>query len=148
MQRPTANYQAEPPESLVEEWGITVSKSEGSRTPQEDPQSQLTWDHGNSQNLRYQPGSIQEVGLESLHFCSKCAAWSSCGSPNKWSRGCLGLCSPPLEPLPPYFNYLDGPQWERMCPSPAGTRCPGGVVPKGDSSSLRRRGGGNRKRNL
>jgi hypothetical protein len=30
--------------SLMEEWELEISKSEGSRTPQVDPQSQLNWD--------------------------------------------------------------------------------------------------------
>ena len=38
MQRPTVKHHAKPG-SLVEEWGIEVSKLEGSRTPQEDPES-------------------------------------------------------------------------------------------------------------
>jgi hypothetical protein len=32
--------------NLEEEWGIELSKLEGSKTPQEDTQSQLTWTHG------------------------------------------------------------------------------------------------------
>ena len=87
---------------------------EGSRTPQEDLQSQLTWDHGVSQ-------SIQELDLDPIHIYSKYLAWCSCGSPNKQNGGCLGLCSLPLDPLP-----LAGlPGWTSVgedVPSLAGTR--------------------------
>ena len=47
----------------MEEWGIEVTKSEVSRTLQEYPKSQLTWDYGGSWSLGYQPGSMQELGL-------------------------------------------------------------------------------------
>jgi hypothetical protein len=71
------------------------------------------------------PPTAECTGTEPrhLHTCSKCAAWSSCESPNKWSRGCLGLCSLPLEPLP----WCGLPGWasvRRIVPSPAGTRYP------------------------
>ena len=86
----------------MEEWKTEVSKMEGSRTPQEDPQSQLTWDHGVSQ-------SIQELDLDPIHIYSKYVAWCSCGSLNKQNGGCLGLCSLPLDPLPPYLDCVVGP---------------------------------------
>jgi hypothetical protein len=55
------------------------------------------------------------MDLDTLYICTKCAVWCSCGSPNKWSRGCLGLCSLPLDALTPYLDCLFGPQRERMC---------------------------------
>lgn len=76
--------------NLVEERRIEVKKPEGSRTPQEDPLSQLTWDCGGSQRLGHQQGSRQELDLDPLHICSKCAAWSSYRSP-KQSWGSLRL---------------------------------------------------------
>jgi hypothetical protein len=100
-----------------------VGKLEGSRTPQEDTQSQLTWDHGGSQSLGHQPWSMQELDLDPLHICNKCAAWCSCGSPNKQSRDYLDLCSLPLDSLP--LPGLHG--WASVGengPSPAGSRCP------------------------
>jgi len=54
--------------SLVGEWGIEVSKPEGSRTPQEDPQSQLTRDLGGSQRLDHLAGSMLEQTLNSLNL--------------------------------------------------------------------------------
>jgi hypothetical protein len=52
-------------------------------------------------------------------------------SPNKWNRVCLGLCSQPLDPLPCYFDYLVGLQWEDV-PRPIGIRCPRvGWYPRG-----------------
>jgi hypothetical protein len=84
----------------VEDWRIEASKSEGSRTPPEDPQSQLAWDGGGSQRLNHQPESVQGLDLEPLHISGKYAAWSSCGSPNKCSGSYLGLCSLPLGALP------------------------------------------------
>jgi hypothetical protein len=50
MERPRAKHQVEL-RGHVEEWEVEVSKLEGSRTPQEDPQRQLNWDHPGSQNL-------------------------------------------------------------------------------------------------
>jgi hypothetical protein len=82
------------PGSFVEELGIEVSKSEGSRTPKEDPQSHLTWAYGSSQKLNHKPWSMRgwggaegELDLDLLHICSRCAAWSSCDSPNQWNVG-------------------------------------------------------------
>jgi hypothetical protein len=77
--------------SLVEEWGIELSKSEGSRTPQDLESTHLEprGQGGGSQRLNYQPKSMQGVDLGPLHICSKYAAWSSCGSSNNWSGGCL-----------------------------------------------------------
>lgn len=49
----------------MEEQGTEVRKSEDTRTP-----SQLTWDHGGSQNLGHQPENIQELGLDALHIHS------------------------------------------------------------------------------
>lgn len=77
-----------------------------SRT-QEDLQSQLTWAHGASQSLGYQPGGIQELDLDPISICSRCTAWFSSGSSKKRSKGCLCLSSLSL-------RYLVGPQWERI----------------------------------
>lgn len=51
--------------SLVKEWEIELRELEGSRTPQEDVQSQLTCAHGSSQILNHQPKSMQEMDLGS-----------------------------------------------------------------------------------
>jgi hypothetical protein len=75
---------------LVEELGIEVNKLEGSRIPQEDLLSQITWCYGGLHSLGYQPGSIWELVLD---ICSKCAAWFSCGSANNWSGEYLCLHS-------------------------------------------------------
>jgi len=47
-----------------------LSKPKGSRTPQEDLQSQLTWALKDSQRLGHQPGSMQGLDLSSLHIYS------------------------------------------------------------------------------
>jgi hypothetical protein len=59
MQKPTAKHQGE----LEEESGIEVGLQETSRTPQENLQSQLVWDHGGSQRLSYQPKRMQGLHL-------------------------------------------------------------------------------------
>ena len=42
------------------------------------------------------------TGPRSPAHISRCAAWSTCGSPNSWSRGCLRveLSCLPLDPFP------------------------------------------------
>ena len=72
---------------------------EGTGTPQEDQQSQLTWTLGGSQRLNHQPKSIHGLDLVLPCICSKCPAWSSCDSPNNWSGGGSGAgCSLTLFP--------------------------------------------------
>jgi hypothetical protein len=82
--------------------------------------------------LGYQSGSMQEVDLDSIHICSKCAAWSSCGSSNKWNEG---LYQSLFLQMDPYLDHMAGPQWERMCLDLLSLE-----VPKEGSTSLRRRG--------
>lgn len=112
MQRPMLNIR-QSPGSLVEEWGMEANKSEKKRT---SPQSRLTLDQGEwSQILGHQPRIMQDLDLDHLHICNKCAIWCSYGYPNTWIRDCLGLCSLSLDALTPYLDCLFGPQWERMC---------------------------------
>ena len=80
MHRPTANISWSLG-SLVEELGEELKNSERIGTPQEDQQCELTWSFGHSQRLNHQPKSIQRLDLGPLHICSRCTAWSSCGSP-------------------------------------------------------------------
>ena len=68
---------------------VILNQPEGSRTPQEDLQNQLTWAHGGSQRLNHLKRSRPPI------LWSRYAAWSSRGSPNKWSP----CCSQPLDPL-------------------------------------------------
>lgn len=94
--------------------GIELNKPKGSRT-----QSQLTWDHGDSQVLDQQSGSRQELDLDLLHICSKCAAWCSCGFPDKWSRAfSVSVPCRWIFPLP------ELPSVGEDVPSPAGAGCP------------------------
>jgi hypothetical protein len=123
--------------SLLEEWEIELGKpGVRSRTPQEDRQNQVTlgpW------GLTDKPGSMQGFDLGPLHICSKCAGWSSYRSSNKWSRGCLHLCSLPLNslPLPGLLGWA--PLGEDV-PSPAGSRYSRvGWYPRWGSPYLRRR---------
>ena len=67
MQRPTAKHQAKLGESCRRVQGRT-ERPEGSRIPQEDLQSQLTWAHGGSQKLNHQPESIQGLHLGPLTY--------------------------------------------------------------------------------
>ena len=54
---------------LVEEMGIELSKPEGSRIPQEDLQSQLTWAQGSgSQKATFMCHHIREGGRELSSF--------------------------------------------------------------------------------
>jgi hypothetical protein len=114
MQWPTCKYQAELG-NLVEELGIEVGKPECSRTQQENLQSQPTWGHGGSQSLCHQSGSIQELGLDPIHMCSRCTAWSSFGfltsGAETFSVSILWYIGSPFL----YQHYLVWPQWKRMC---------------------------------
>ena len=66
---------------------------------------------------RDQPKSTRWLGLAPLHICSRSASWSSCGTPNNWSRACLGLCFLPLDtPLLP--GLPDGASVGEDVPSP------------------------------
>lgn len=122
--------------SLGEQSGTGWRELEGSRSPQEDLQSQLTLVHGCSQRLNHQLKSTQGLDLDPLHICSRCV-WSSCESPNNWSGSYLGLCCLSLDPLP-----LAGlPGWASVGEnptSPAATWCPRAWQP---FLSLRRRRG-------
>jgi hypothetical protein len=149
MQRNTVKHQVELGESR-ERLGIEVNETEGSRTPKKDLQNQLTWDQRwrYSQRLNYQQKSLQGLYLGPLHIYSRCAAWSSCGSPNNWSRGCVGVCYLPLDPLPQIALYVSSSAREDVT-SPSGTRCH--TVRwylQEVSSSLRRREGSNECRDL
>ena len=102
--------------------GGRIEEIEGSRTPQEDLQSQLTWVIGGSQGLNHQPKRMHILDLGLPYICSRYAAWSSYGTPNNWSRGCLWLFCLllnlfPLTELP----YLASVREDR--PNPAATYC-------------------------
>lgn len=122
MQKLIAKYQVEFGVSCAE-WGIKLSRSEESRAPQEDPQSQLTRADKSSQRLGHKLRSMHGLEYAPLNICIKCAALSSCGSFNKWSKNFLGLFpaigSPPL-PEPPGWASVG-----KVVPSPVGTSCLG-----------------------
>jgi hypothetical protein len=121
-QRPTAKHQAE----LGKSCGKVVGRTEqagGVQITTEDLRSQLTRDHEGSQRVDNQPRSMQELDLDPLSICSKCAASSSC---KKWGVGwgvvsisvaCHWIPSP-MPGLPGWASV------EEDTPSPAGTRCP------------------------
>ena len=52
------------------------------RIPQEDQQSQLTYNFGVSQKLIYQPKCKPVLDLGPLHTCNSCAARPSFQNPN------------------------------------------------------------------
>lgn len=74
MQIPTAKHQAEIGEFNIGVKG-RVKQAEGAS--QEEPERQLTWKDKGSQS--HQPGSMQELYLDTMNIYSKCAAWFSCG---------------------------------------------------------------------
>lgn len=59
--------------------------------------------------------NMQELDLDPVPICSKRAVWSSCGSPNKWSRGCWSLFNAIGSPSH-CLNCLVEHQWERIYP--------------------------------
>jgi hypothetical protein len=80
--------------------GIKVSKWEGVKDSTRRPTVSNNLGPWGLTEPQPPPGSMEEIDLDLLHICNKCAAWSSCGCPNKWSRGYLSLCSSSLDPLP------------------------------------------------
>ena len=85
---------------------------------------------GGSQSLGHLAGSMQELDLDASPICSKCVAWSSRGSPNKWNGGRRLSLFPAIALLSPYLDGL--PAWASVgedVPSPAGTISQGEVVP-------------------
>jgi hypothetical protein len=99
----------------VEECGIEVSKSEVSRTPQEDPQSQLSMDRGGSQSLGHQPDIMQELDLDPLHICSKCSAWPCMGPLTSGVGVVSGFAPCHWIPFPPTWTTWFGLSGRRMC---------------------------------
>lgn len=70
------------------------------------------------ERLYHQPGSVQELDLNALRICSKCAAWSPCGSPN------VVLDSVPCHWIPFPLPKLPGrASVGEDVPSSIGTRC-------------------------
>jgi hypothetical protein len=100
-----------------------VDKPEVSRTPQEDLLSQLTIGTTGAHRDGHQPESTQELDLGSLHICSKCAAWSSRGFPNKQTGGCLGSLLPAIGSPSPYMGFLVWASVREDVPNLARTRC-------------------------
>jgi hypothetical protein len=72
-------------QSLVEELRKGLREPEGSRTSQRQP----IWVDGGSQRPNHQTNSRHGLDIGPLCICNRCSAWSSCGPPNNWSRGCL-----------------------------------------------------------
>ena len=61
--------------------GIELGELEGSRTPQEDLQSQLTWAHESPQRLNHQPKNMQRLDLGPPHtFIADVQLGLPCGS--------------------------------------------------------------------
>lgn len=107
------------------------------------PTESIALNHKGSQSLVHQPGNMQELELDPLHICSKCPAWCSYGSPNKWNQTVSfpGIGSTPL-PL------LGLPGWasvEEHVLSPAGNIW---ARVRWYPPSLRRRWGGNGERDM
>lgn len=132
MQQPTAKHQVE----LGKSCGRVGDRTEQVRGVKDTTRFRVnspgtTGAGVGSQRLNYQPKSMQGMDLGPLHICSKYAAWSSCGSSNNWSGGCLWFCCLPLDLLPPPGL----PGWASVGEevlSPAGTGCPRvGWYPRG-----------------
>ena len=99
MQRCTAKQEAELG-NLVEEWRIGLNEQEGSRTPQEDLQSQLIWAHRGSQRLNHQPMSMQRLDLGPYTFVTDVQLGLHVGPLTIESESCLQVCCLPLDPFP------------------------------------------------
>jgi hypothetical protein len=76
-------------ENPAEDRDDRLLKPEGSRTPEENLQNQLTRARRSSQRLNRQLESMHGMDLDSLHICNCCTAESLCGTPNSGSMGCL-----------------------------------------------------------
>ena len=134
-------------------WKTGLRELKGSRTRPEDLQSQLTWAHGASQKLNYQPkswagpSSNTWAGPRPLHICSRCAAWSSCRSTNNWSRDCLNSVAC-LWITFLYLGCLVWPKWDGMHLVLIQLDVPGQVGAHGGASPSLRRGVGIGKRGI
>ena len=96
MYAPTPNDQKEFGESCgrVAEGHWTQRSAvlfEGSGTPQENLQNQLTWAHEGSQRLNHPWKSMHGLHIDILPLRSRCAAWSSYGFSKNWSEDCYTL---------------------------------------------------------
>ena len=107
-------------------------------------QTQLTWAPWGSQRLNHQPKSMQRLDGGPLHICSRCPAWSPCGSSKiRMGGDNLWLCCLPLDPfllagLPCLASVGEAAL------SPVSTWCAGGKEMEGGRywyPSLRRWGG-------
>lgn len=96
------------------EWARRVKDS--TTRPSESPNLSL-W------GLTETEAWMQGLDLGPLYTCSICAAWSSCRSPNNWSRGCLTLL--PAIRSHSYLDCLVEPQFERRCLVLLGLDVPG-----------------------
>jgi hypothetical protein len=112
------------------------------RTSQEDPQSQPTWDH-RGPKLGHQPGSIQELDLDSLLFVANIQLGLHVGILTSGEKAVLISLPCHWNPFSPYLDSLVGPQWERMQKD-----APRVWVPATQGAPLRRRRETNRGRNL
>lgn len=95
----------------------------GSRTPHEDPQNQLTWDHGGSRSLGQQSGRVQELDLEPLQIVADVRLSLHVGALTS-EAGAVSVCVPchwiPF-PLPQLHDWASVGE---HVPSPAGSSCP------------------------
>jgi hypothetical protein len=136
MQRPTTKHQAKPGESC----GRVGDRSKQVRGVKDTTsRSTESWD-------LTEPGPLTRehrgAGPRPQHICSKCIAWSSCASPNKWNGGLSWSLFPDIWlPLPPTWTAWLGLSG-RGCTQFARTRCSRvGWHPRGGSPSPQRRGG-------
>ena len=119
----------------MEERVIELNKLEGSRTPQEDLQSQLTWTHGGSQRLNHQPKNMR--GVDSHTFLVDVQLHVS-----PLTAGVGTVSDLPLHPLP-LAGLLCLALVVKKALSPAVILCAWVCwYPWGASPSMRRRRGG------
>jgi hypothetical protein len=107
MQRSTAKHWVEPGESCGRV-GDRIEPARGVKDTTRRPTESTNLAHGGSQRLNHQPKSIQGLDLEPLNICSRCKAWSSCGSPNNWSRGLSLTLLPAIGSPSPNWTVCSG----------------------------------------
>ena len=141
MQRPTAKHQAELDVFCVRVWNRTEQSGEAKNTTRRPIESTNLGPWGLTET---EPPTTEHTGTgprTPLH-CNRREAWSSCGSPNNWNRGCLCLCWLPLDllPLPGLFGWASVGDDSLSC---VATGCPrAGWYPREAFPCLRRGGEG------
>ena len=95
MRRPTAKHEPELRESCGR-LGDTSEQVRGVKDTKRRPTDSTNLGPWGLTEARPPTRERAGVNLDPLHFCKAWVAWSSCGTPDKWSRGYLSLCFLPF----------------------------------------------------